>query len=1067
MSDSDGEHSGGGGGGVSEEESEEEAVVAPPRRGAGKGFISRGKTISARPPRDSDEDSDAGGNDEDDEDDERGTRGGGDAVEAEAEEDDEQGYVDSSEEEEEGQDEYEKDGFLVDEDEDEEEDADEDSAKDKKKKKKKKRKRKRHMALDDDDYDLLEDNTGIRVKRPQQMRRIARKGGRDEEEEAEDDHRTAQQRLREDLFGGDDDLDEEEEDGDPAEPEGYEDDDLDADEDGLEDFIVDGDDDQAPQGRRKKKKRGVGNISSAALQEAQEIFGDVDSFLQRFRDMKARSSGKDDYDLGEEGDELDLSDEEEAADLRAARFERKEQRRLKMVRERIEPDLLAKFGLTSQDEMLRKVDMPERMAEDLDLMEVINEGTLEEAASWVYDTIFGGESRRSEARDLVEDGRREVDMLPQDGRDAWDESDLEGGLTDVRGLRGICRKRDDIQGWHINGIAQEKLRVAIQDVLRCFYIEKEDVPLVAMFRKELCGELLCCRKSDLPFWTTKDEVAEQQANSKTHEAYYPEGSVQAKHRRPRRWEVLWAVWDSSKTFAKLVKRRQVRTSAYDAALAQATSDEERDAILACLEGLSEARSPEVLDDLEAKFRLTLHSVEDAEGGSKARKAPKKTTSYTIAKRAGIGAILPVLGMSAQQFGENLKQGFKKNEPEDRKVSPTDLIQAYPISEPGFDDPERVQTAAQHMMAVELAADPAVRQEVRKLMLAECCVSTEPTQLGDDMLDPFHPYARVKRLREKPISRFEGSEQFLCIKMAEEEQLLRSLVGVPPAKLNTILDKLKDKYISEGVSLICQEWNQLRNKVLHEAVTRHLWPVFGREIRMRLESDARQELLTNYGSALWELASTPPLQVRLPDEDDYVDELRVMAVCWGMGGSKRDAGPPTVAAMLDPAGHMVDFLNLPQMSGRGMRPNSFQNKMGNIFNDPRKSRDANRVRDFITQHQPHVIIVGASGLDSWQLKVDMEDIRNDILEHNPEFMTRMETGTIDVRCVSFSRVARRLCLARLSRGRHSCSARPEPVPLQCALAALAGTTWRSAIAVVLFLSRGRRREPLPPAVPGAL
>lgn len=32
-----------------------------------------------------------------------------------------------------------------------------------------------------------------------------------------------------------------------------------------------------------------------------------------------------------------------------------------------------------------------------------------------------------------------------------------------------------------------------------------------------------------------------------------------------------------------------------------------------------------------------------------------------------------------------------------------------------------------------------------------------------MIDPFHPYGRVKRLREKPLERFEGSEQFLCIK----------------------------------------------------------------------------------------------------------------------------------------------------------------------------------------------------------------------------------------------------------------------------------------------------------------
>lgn len=49
----------------------------------------------------------------------------------------------------------------------------------------------------------------------------------------------------------------------------------------------------------------------------------------------------------------------------------------------------------------------------------------------------------------------------------------------------------------------------------------------------------------------------------------------------------------------------------------------------------------------------------------------------------------------------------------------------------------------------------------------------------------------------------------------------------------------------------------------------------------------------------------------------------MALVWGPGGSRRDSGPPTVAVMLDAVGHMVDFLNLPQLSGRGMRPGSTQ------------------------------------------------------------------------------------------------------------------------------------------------
>lgn len=48
------------------------------------------------------------------------------------------------------------------------------------------------------------------------------------------------------------------------------------------------------------------------------------------------------------------------------------------------------------------------MALELGFTNVINEDNLEEAASWIYDNMFGSESRSSIARDLVEDGRREV-----------------------------------------------------------------------------------------------------------------------------------------------------------------------------------------------------------------------------------------------------------------------------------------------------------------------------------------------------------------------------------------------------------------------------------------------------------------------------------------------------------------------------------------------------------------------------------------------------------------------------------------------------------------------------------
>lgn len=72
------------------------------------------------------------------------------------------GSVDSSEEEEDGQNEYEADGFLVDEEEAEGE-GEEDEEGGAEVRKAKRKKRRRNFALDEEDYELLEDNQ-VRVR---------------------------------------------------------------------------------------------------------------------------------------------------------------------------------------------------------------------------------------------------------------------------------------------------------------------------------------------------------------------------------------------------------------------------------------------------------------------------------------------------------------------------------------------------------------------------------------------------------------------------------------------------------------------------------------------------------------------------------------------------------------------------------------------------------------------------------------------------------------------------------------------------------------------------------------
>lgn len=61
----------------------------------------------------------------------------------------------------------------------------------------------------------------------------------------------------------------------------------------------------------------------------------------------------------------------------------------------------------------------------------------------------------------------------------------------------------------------------------------------------------------------------------------------------------------------------------------------------------------------------------------------------------------------------------------------------------------------------------------------------------------------------------------------------------------------------------------------------------------------------------------------------------------------------------------------------------------------QSKDAQRIRDFILEHRPHVVMVGATNLHCKQLHADLAHIRDHILEHNPQWLTRSETGDVDL------------------------------------------------------------------------
>ncbi|KAM0954059.1 putative tex-like protein, HTH domain superfamily [Dioscorea sansibarensis] len=341
---------------------------------------------------------------------------------------------DEEEEEDEGQDEYEKDGFIVDDVEEEEEGEEEEDRADSdeerhRKKRKKKRESEKNYVLDEDDYELLQDNniTGFHRPKPGSKFKRLKKAGRDSELEdpsgfSDDEEanrsskggRTAEEKLKRSLFGDDEavpleDIAEEEE-----QPEEEEDADMIGDEDEMADFIVDEDVDETGAVVRKKKvkkkSRQAPGVSSSALQEAHEIFGDVEELLLLRKQRMARSAG--------DGDVLGV----------------------KKLEDEFEPLILSEKYMTEDDDRIRETDAPERFQ----LSEVItgppptDDKNIEEESAWIFNQLATG------------------CMSP---------------LVTVDQAKEIYKEE-------------------IGNVLTMLHLQKLDVPFIAMYRKELCGSLL-------------------------------------------------------------------------------------------------------------------------------------------------------------------------------------------------------------------------------------------------------------------------------------------------------------------------------------------------------------------------------------------------------------------------------------------------------------------------------------------------------------------------------------------------------------------------------------------------
>ncbi|UYV64588.1 SUPT6H [Cordylochernes scorpioides] len=826
--------------------------------------------------------------------------------------------------------------LINDEEEEEEEEEDEED------------KRKRHEeldhALEEDDYDLIEENLGVKVSRKKKFRRL--KQFEDDESDQEESRDSTSQQAENDreaiskkLFSGGD----EEEDMEP-EPRQEEErlkttissSEGESDED---DFIVDDNGQPITKGKKRHVK-----YNDAALQEAQDIFGadfNYDDFMEE--------------EYEEEIDEEEYEAEDETVPRKPKKGTRKKQTK-KSIFDVYEPSELERGHFTDLDIKIKSTDIPERFQLRGFPVKPAGDMQISNEAQWIYNMAFY------------------IPTISQ--QDVNDQT-----LNMHQPLAG--KKKPS---------AVPKIREALK-FIRNQHLE---VPFIAFYRKEYVEPDL--NINDL--WTVYkwDEKWCQLRRRKRN--------LRRLLRNMRNYQHDVIVKNSDKPLdetTRLIKSEDFQklkeaqnfeelndiylhfllyynfdiNGMREFVLQKRKEDKERKSLEK--ETTEEGVEPrEKKQDKKAYLWIEEEDSDDDESDNEedydaldeslqTKKACHKNF-YSVGLENSIHHLVKMFGLSAEHFGENLRDNYQRHEVEQYPADPQEAAAEYICNR--YPNAGAVLEAARYMAAMQLSKDPLVRKVVRQVYQERACISVKPTKKGLKEIDENHPCYTYRYLRNKPI-RYLNGEMFLQIHLAQEEGLLEFQISMEKQNdMHIYLEEIKQLYFRDEFSKTVQEWNTERYKVLSIALDKYLFPVFEKEIKNKLVQEAKDGILKMSCRKLYNMLKVAPYQVdQLMEEDeeyDTRDGIRVLGIAYV---SEMDV--PAFGALVDGNGEVTDHIRLPHLLKRrsAWRPKDRE----------QKESDLRKLRSFIAVKKPHVIVVGGENRDALMIVDDLKNMVNQLME----------------------------------------------------------------------------------------
>ena len=718
---------------------------------------------------------------------------------------------------------------IEEDDDDDDDDSDDEAAK--------KRKRREEFELDEEDYDLLEDNQVTGFKRKLKKKRLQKAS------DAEKAKPKTADDLEKDLFGESDD--EEPDKAEAAEelkdlqddkevfkagaaPQG----DFVASDDDSEDEFADFIEREEGQPKRRKIKSHITGVRSEQLQDAVDIFGDLGELNELFA-MRHRGGAEeeDEYEDDDEDDEGDEDDEETDADALAGEgdealdAEPKPKPKAKKAKKakkkksrggvsggwqsRFEPSIVKEQMLTAEDDEIRATDWPERM--QLNPRYGGKPEDPQAEAKWILDRLMGLDS----VRDMPTYGG---DLLLT----GWaDDVDLE----QHRAREHLVRTQNQLPKGEV-----EAVTAAIAALLKAVHEDGLEVAYVAQNMRDVVEPLMRGRRDD-------SRPPPRDANGAVLE------------RRVHRRDVIHEIMEWDRRFSRLAQRRKEMMKKIDAAAEILERDAAPEQDLSLLSSLAneceDAPTEEVLSDVEACLTLRFHEqLTEVEQSGKAdgslgltrQLRPLNRSQYAHHCKKGIRDLLPTYGADPRDLGASLGS-YRRTKVSQAvpDMSPEAVAEVYVGDETGYADVASVIRSLVHVAAAEIAAEPAVGRgsagpSAARLACGRSRRRREPRRWTRSTRSPRSSACRVNpRASSVELS-------FGAVLKAHRDGLIKLRIALPDVVIQELTNEMESAYVIEEVSEMADAWNKLRRDALAGAKAA-LLPALTREAAVALERDA--------------------------------------------------------------------------------------------------------------------------------------------------------------------------------------------------------------------------------------